>query len=274
MRSALSCRIYLETRSQLRAEEHDLRSDARFKANLSPVARQACSIVEKIRDEEMRTVWTPDVEEALATENHEAVFPGMMFMQAKDRMEGTQLWRIVRRMPKGCLLHCHIDAMADFEYLIDELLKLPGMHLSANGPLATEAALADAKLVFRYRNQSDLNGKEIWSTEYKAKSFTLLTEAADSFPNGGRTGFVSWLLSRCMLSMTDSHEQHHGINAIWEKFEKCFSVVGTMTHYEPMVRCLMRRLMTVLKADGINWVELRCVHGHWMTAASESYTDG
>jgi adenosine deaminase CECR1 len=59
--------------------------------------------------------------------------------------------------------------------------------------------------------------------------------------------------------VADSHEQHHGIDAIWRKFAKCFIVVATIIHYEPMFRAFLRRLMSQLKSDGVNWVELRYV---------------
>ena len=80
-----------------------------FRTSLSPIARRACAIVARIRDHERRTIWTPELEESLASDPTgpaagRTVFPGMMFSLAKERMEATTLWRIVRRMPKGALL--------------------------------------------------------------------------------------------------------------------------------------------------------------------------
>lgn len=55
-------------------------------------------------------MWTKEVED-----DEGDVYPGMMFTLAKDRMESTRLWKIVKRMPKGCLLHSHLEAMVDSE---------------------------------------------------------------------------------------------------------------------------------------------------------------
>lgn len=247
---------YLAGRSNLMDQEKATRSDASFRKSLSPLAKRACRIAGRIRDHERDTVWTPEVEEQMATQKHESVFPGMMFMMAKERMENTKLWKIVRRMPKGCLLHAHMDAMVNFDFLINELLKLPGIHISSDQPLSSQAALENAALSFRYREKERTDGN-IWDESYKGRSYLLLTKAADEFPNGGRAGFTKWLISRCTLSLEDSHEQHHGVDAIWRKFSKCFIVVATMIHYEPMFRVFLRQLMSQLKADGINWVELR-----------------
>lgn len=246
---------YLSGRSNLITQERATRSDASFRSSLSPIAKKACAIVDKIRDHEQRTVWSAEVEEKMAQETGQCVFPGMMFMNAKDRMESTKLWKIVRRMPKGALLHAHLDAMVEFDFVLDELMKTPNMHMASDRPLDTPEALENASPSFRYRHKVNTDGS-IWHKDYTSDKFILLTKCADDFP-GGRPAFLKWLKSRCTLSLVDSHEQHHGIDHIWEKFGKCFMVVATMIHYEPMFRSFLRRLMSLLKADGVNWVELR-----------------
>ncbi|KAL7801831.1 Metallo-dependent hydrolase [Trichoderma afarasin] len=247
---------YLAGRESLIGKEKETRSDASFRKSLSPIARRACAIVDRIRAHEQATVWTPSVEEQLAQETKQSIFPGMMFMMAKDRMEKTNLWKIVRRMPKGSLLHAHMDAMVDFDFILGELLKTPGMHMSSDVPLTTDESRESSVVRFRFRAKERVDGS-IWDESYEPGSFLLLTKVADEFPEGGRPGFLKWLKSRCTLSLIDSHEQHHGIDAIWEKFAKCFVVVATMIHYEPMFRAFLRRLMGLLKADGVNWAELR-----------------
>lgn len=247
---------YLKGRSNLINQEQTTRSDTSFRASLSPIAQRACTIVDRIRQNEKETVWTSKYEEELAQKSDRTFYPGMMFMLAKDRMEGTKLWDIVRRMPKGALLHAHMDAMVNFDYLLAELLKMPGMHMSAERPLTNPAAKETAELVFSYRakERTDTN---VWSEDYEPNKLELLTKVADDYPDGGREGFLAWLKSRCTLHLSDSHEQHHGIDAIWYKFMRCFVVVGSILHYEPMWRLFLRRLMQVLKADGVNWAELR-----------------
>ncbi|KFA64932.1 hypothetical protein S40285_03851 [Stachybotrys chlorohalonatus IBT 40285] len=249
---------YLSGRENLITQEKTTRSDASFKASLSPIARQACAVVDRIRRDEMQRLWTPKLEEEIAQQTHQPVFPGMMFMLAKERMEGSKLWQIVRRMPKGALLHAHLDAMVDFDSILQNLMDSPGMHMSSDRSLDSSDALENAMLNFRYRAKDRTNGS-LWQSDYEPGTFLKLTKAADEFPDGGRPAFLKWLKSRCVLSATDSHEQHHGVNAIWAKFSKCFTVVATMIHYEPIFRAFLRRLMSLLMDDGVRWVELRFV---------------
>jgi adenosine deaminase CECR1 len=97
----------------------------------------------------------------------------------------------------------------------------------------------------------------VWEDSYQKDSFLLLSQVADQYPDGGRQGYLKWLKNRCTLHLEDSTEQHHGIDAIWRKFIKCFIVVATIIHYEPMWRLFLRRLMSLLMEDGVTWAELR-----------------
>ena len=212
----------------------------------------------RIRDHERRTIWTPSLEDRIAQqEKNITVHPGMMFSLSKDTMEKTKLYQIVRKMPKGALLHAHCDAMVDFAYLFDVLLKTPGLHIwSDNGHLATDAARETASIAIRFKEKQHPTDTSIWDTAYKAGTPIPLVHAASTFP-GGTPAFLSWLRSRCTISQTDAVEQHHGVDAIWAKFSDCFRVIGSFIRYEPVFRAFLRRLMSRLHADGIRWAEVR-----------------
>jgi adenosine deaminase CECR1 len=75
----------------------------------------------------------------------------MMFSLAKERMESTRLWQIVRKMPKGALLHAHMDAMVDFDYLFNVLLETKGMHIFSKGHLGSEKAREGGPFQFRFQ---------------------------------------------------------------------------------------------------------------------------
>lgn len=68
---------------------------------MSPTAAVACRIVSRIRERERKAVWTKDMGKGFAHSTDEILYQGMMFNLAKGRMENTDLWKIVQRMPKG-----------------------------------------------------------------------------------------------------------------------------------------------------------------------------
>lgn len=204
----------------------------------------------------MREIWTPGLEEKIARKTHVTVHPGMMFSLAKDTMEKTKLWKIVRKMPKGALLHAHCDAMVDFDYLFEVLLNTPGLHIwCEDSHLATAEARETASILVRFKQTPHTEGS-LWQEDYVPGTPILLTQAADDFP-GGRPEFLKWLKSRCTISQTEAISQHHGVAHIWQKFQDCFIVIGTFIHYEPVFRAFLRRLMSKLYEDGISWVEIR-----------------
>lgn len=75
----------------------------------------------------------------------------MMFSLAKERMESTDLWKIMKKMPKGALLHAHMDAMVEFDYLYGVLLETKGMHIFCETALDTDVARSGAPIKFRFQ---------------------------------------------------------------------------------------------------------------------------
>ncbi|KAH8599324.1 adenosine deaminase family protein-like protein [Bisporella sp. PMI_857] len=263
-------RKYMEGQAALIAQEKKQRSDYAFRNSLSPIAKEACEIVNRIREEEKKTIWTAEFEDALAQETGVNIYPGMMFGLAKNRMETTKLWQIVRRMPKGALLHAHFDALVDQEFLFETLLSTPGMHIYCSTPISTPHELEIAPVKFRYMNNEHVNEKSIWSSEYIPNTPVLLTEAVANFPNGGKAGFLSWLSSRCTITETESIEHHHGVDAVWRKFQSVFVILSTIVFYEPIFKKFMIRMLQQLLADGVKWVDVRLAFAfHYFKEGSE-----
>ncbi|PQE23595.1 adenosine deaminase family protein [Rutstroemia sp. NJR-2017a BVV2] len=269
---------YLDGREALLDQEKKLRSDHAFKSSLSPLAREACEIVSRIRAEEQASIWTSEFEDHVAQETGKNVYPGMMFSLAKDKMEQTKLWQIVRKMPKGALLHAHMDAMVDFDYLFDVLLATEGMCIRSDRSLDTEGSREAGRVGFRFRKKGDAEGASIWSSKYKPDSFVPVADAADAFPNDGRKGFITWLKSRCTITDTESIEHHHGVDAVWRKFASCFTILNTIIFYEPIFRAFMQRMMQQLLEDGVKWVDLRLAftffyYGEGQEEGDETYSN-
>lgn len=183
-----------------------------------------------------------------------------MFHLAKDRMEKTDLWRIVQKMPKGSLLHAHMDAMFDVDFLIDLAFSTPGIHMSAPEPLVTPKDHEEAPFSFQYssRPQEESESKPaVWSPAYEPSSLVSIQKAASSFPSGGEAGFRDWLRSRCVLMPDHSYFHHHGVDAIWAIFKRTFPIINSILMYEPILRRCLRRLFAQLATDGVSYVDFR-----------------
>ncbi|KAL9116160.1 MAG: hypothetical protein Q9227_000530 [Pyrenula ochraceoflavens] len=250
---------FLQGRENLIEEEKKQRHDYVFKSKMSPIAAEASRIMSLIRRKELREVWTNDFEEELAEKNGGNLYPGMMFTLARDRMEKTVLWKIIENMPKGALLHAHLDAMMDTEFLIDQVFAQPGMHIVASEPLVSKQALEKAPVQFRFSASSTASGASVWDSSYKADTPVPVLAAAQSFPEGGEVAFRKWLVTRCTITAAESLCHHHGGNAIWRKFTSCFGIIDSVVLYEPIFRAAIQRLLRQLSEDGIRYVDFR--HG-------------
>ena len=187
----------------------------------------------------------------------------MMFTLARDRMEEeSTVWRIIERMPKGALLHAHLNAMFDVDWLVEQALNERGLCISAPEALKDEAIREGGSIEIRYvehpsvSTDKDARGS-IWTSDYISMTQIPITVAADSFPDGGKEGFQKWLISRCVISEEESLHHQHGVNAIWQKFQRCFLTIGWMLFYEPIFRRGLQRMLGQLADDRIWYVDFR-----------------
>lgn len=219
------------------------------------MAQEACAIVSQIRFEEQQTLWTKEYEDSLLTE-HVDVFPGMMFSLAKERMEKSKLWRIVKRMPKGALLHCHLEAMVDLDWALEEAFNTEGVCIVADGPVTDDKTRRKTGFSFTY--YKDANGDaSIWNDNYTAHTPVPLNQAADAFPDGGKKAFIEWIRSRVTITHSEHLSHHEGPNEVWRKFISCFPILGSLIYYEPIFRKFVRRMCKALVDDGVYYVDLR-----------------
>lgn len=240
--------------------------DALFKSTFTPISARAAQTLSRIRQKELATTWNPSLDDSISittSKNGGNIYPGMMFTLARDRMEKESIvWRIIQRMPKGALLHAHMDAMFDIDWLVEQVLGEKGLCLLAMEGLKDEATRQSGLIQIRYAEQSpdstDVKAdRSIWTSEYKSMTPVPITIAASTFPNGQTEGFKEWLTNRCVISEDESLYHHHGLNAIWKKFQSCFLTIGWLLFYEPIFRRAMQRMLAQLMEDGISYVDFR-----------------
>ena len=248
---------YLQGREQLIEREASQRSDNAFRQSLSPLAAEACTIVSRILAEERQTIWTSQEQDILAEQGGVDLYPGMMFTLARETIKKTKSWQIVKKMPKGALLHAHQDAMIDVDWLIDQVLATEGMAMHADQPLTDSERWKKAVVMFQYTKTLPSDVASIWGEGYKELSLVSAREAASSFPDGGIAGFKSWLTGKCTITREESLEHHHGVDAVWRKFTSCFPSLNSMEGYEPIFRASIQRLLRQLVEDGLRWVDFR-----------------
>ncbi|KAL4915812.1 hypothetical protein BDW62DRAFT_187671 [Aspergillus aurantiobrunneus] len=248
---------HISERSALLEQEKTSRHDYAFKQTMSPVAKTAATILANIRKKELESFWTaPATSTNPSRDLKEVMFPGMSFALSRDRMEKTTLWKIITAMPKGCLLHAHMEAMIDIDWLIDQALELPGFYITSPVPLSPGSRWSEP-FEFRYRpGAQDRCEANIWQSDYTPNQPVPVTVAARMYP-GGVQAFKAWAVSRMTINEEEALQHHHGISDIWKKFASCFFAIAGLFFTEPIFRRSVPRLLQQLHEDGIKHVELR-----------------
>lgn len=236
------------------------------------MAKEACSIVSSIRSEERRVIWKTEGNPEL---NENEMFPGMMFNVAKEQMESTKLWQIVRKMPKGAVLHAHLGATVELDWVFKKALSTPGMHMSAPGPLSSEKTRETSLIKFQYTGIPFKRVPSIWSLEYPPDTLVPIKMAAETFPNGGQKGFIAWMKDRCSITQSESLQHHLGVDDVWRKLQMAFVILGPLIYYEPILREFVQKLFLTLREDGVRWLEGRTMFSLAFTLeGSETPTRG
>ncbi|GAB1194822.1 hypothetical protein APSETT444_004073 [Aspergillus pseudonomiae] len=245
---------YLKGRTSLVLEEQKQRYDTNLRKALSPVARKACDIVSKIRAHDLTNLGLNEGNPRQLTSTPQT---SRISHLTRDEVQKTDLWRILQKMPKGSLLHAHMETMLDIDFVIAEAFKTPGIHIYAPKPLASQRDYEEGFFYFRYSPpvQNLENEPTLWDPSYEPSSLVSLQKAASSFPDGGEAGFHVWLKKRCTFA--SAHSYHHGSDDILNAYKTLSSVVISLLSYEPIFRSCLRQMFSQIAADGINYVEIR-----------------
>lgn len=204
---------------------------------------------------EKATIWTVA---GTFTDPYSESFQGEDFQVARPKIGTTDLFKVVKAMPKGSLLHAHLSAMLPVDIVFQTILNTPGMVLSAPTNLATDYNRNFTTITFAHSNVAvtAAGSPSIWTTAYVPKSQIPVTEAADTFP-GGRTAWIAFMKAKDTLSLQDDIQEELGVDAIWKKFQGIFDTIGSAYTYELLVRQFLQDLFGALADDNIQWVEIR-----------------
>ncbi|CAE6361837.1 unnamed protein product [Rhizoctonia solani] len=242
---------YHRQRDDLIAQERALRFDAERIRNATSREIEASEIVDVLRRQEEVNIWSADPNKEL----------GMPFLWAKETIAQTELFKLIKKMPKGGLLHVHMDAMCDASYLLKLALEYPIMHVQTTGPLNSSSPYPLP--MFKPLTQEELNQATNnalpTSQEYIPGSWVAVQRAREGFPNelGGQEGFDKWVIGALSISAEETYQQLNTSTKIWKKFGSTFAVGGSILRYEPIWRRYVDQLLVSQIEDGISYTELR-----------------
>ncbi|KAI0780415.1 Metallo-dependent hydrolase [Trametes elegans] len=247
---------YLRERDAFITEDRSRRLDARAFASASEDERNADGTLRRIRAEENRTIWGSDAP-AIAGSLH--TFPGMQFLTARDTIVKTKLFEIVSKMPKGALLHAHLDATVNARVLLTLSLKHAALHVRTDVRLTADTIHTTLPEIWPLPEVQLSQLTSLTDDAYEPGAWVPLASARETFAPGlgGPDGFDDWVVRALTINPSEAYVTHNTTAKIWEKFGSTFSVARGMTRYSPMFADYVREFLLSSAEDGISYTEVR-----------------
>ncbi|KAI0306408.1 adenosine deaminase-like growth [Multifurca ochricompacta] len=248
---AAEIQAYFSKRDALIQEDRSLRRENKLLHSLTENESVADKIVRRIRAEEEASIWSVEHDE------FPHLFPGMEFLTSKSIIDKTRIFKIVSKMPKGALLHAHLDATVDKTYLLELALKEPLLHVRTPGVVTTTNLTATQPEFRAFKKGQSSQGISVTDTEYQANGWIPLHQAREFFAYGGAEGFDKWVLGAVSINPAEAYGTHNTVTKIWQKFLSTFRATAGLFLYRPIFRQYIYRFLLESIDDGISYMEPR-----------------
>lgn len=164
--------------------------------------------------------------------------PSHHLFEVLDNVKNSELFKILRKMPKGGILHAHDTGLCSANYLVqltyepnlwqcDKDNKIVQFLFSPDKP--SQRNNCEWNLVSEVRLRA---GKENYDTKIR-KLFTLFDR--DVNPK----------------------IQFNDINAVWQRFMGLFGTVGPIVTYAPVWKAYYKQALREMYEDGVQYLEFR-----------------
>ncbi|TGO16818.1 hypothetical protein BTUL_0024g00900 [Botrytis tulipae] len=269
---------YESNRAKLVADEQEYRGDYDFVKSLSPTAQAANTIVSRIQHFNRQVLFDPV--ESTSRLRSDSAFP-----RIKESIARTALLEIMKKLPKGAILHAHDAACVSIDFIIEKMIETPGMYISASRPLDEWWAKREKriKIKFTYSSsqprQTRNSVNNLWSPDYVPNSLVPVSLAASTYsdypstmnydkyriadgierqPLQGKSYFITWLKIR--LTKTESQRYVSGrFNEACNTFQSGRKLLNTIIHNEPIFRPFLKQIFEGLDEDNVKWIEIRMI---------------
>ena len=162
--------------------------------------------------------------------------PSLHFFKAKTLIEQSEIYKIIKKMPKGGILHLHNSAAVSSEWIVKNLTYRDDIYLCVN---------TDGLKIFHFKNQRmDC-----------AEESKLIVDLRKNHPKS--TEFDEELESLINLHTSSPEIDYPDINTVWSKFQNIFTTIGGFLGYLPTFKDFHYQIMQELYDDNIMYAELR-----------------
>lgn len=157
--------------------------------------------------------------------------PARHFFDAREDIEKSEVFKFIRKLPKGASLHGHDTALASGDYVYN---------LTFREDLY--ACIVDSRIRLRF-----FNGTLDKTCEWR--SVAAWREQMD--------GFDEFLKTQLNIIVADPRGTYKDINSVWAAFINTFMTVEPLILYKPVFKDYFYRVLLELYEDNVKYLEFR-----------------
>ncbi|XP_070546319.1 adenosine deaminase 2-like [Ptychodera flava] len=165
--------------------------------------------------------------------------PNMHFFQAKPLIEQSEVFKIIKLMPKGASLHLHADSITDIDWLVKNVTYRPHCYMcyTKNGGM----------LLFRFSEEAPPDDEQC--------SWNLVASERAAAANASL--FDEELYRQMTLVVDDPHTAYTDQNNIWTHFLDYFAINSGLVNFADVVADRYYEGLRQFHEDGVQFVEVR-----------------
>ncbi|KAL5007348.1 hypothetical protein ScPMuIL_016154 [Solemya velum] len=218
---------YLEKRRQILAAEDEVRVGGDI--ILTFAEQKVNDILMQLKHDEIEA----------SIYNNTPYLPHMHFFKAKQLMQKSKVFQIIRAMPKGGALHLHDSSMTDLTWLVKNVTYMPKCYMC-------------------FDNNNILKFK-FSSTTPPTTDCTWRTVSSYREASGNVTAFDEMLVRNMSLVVDDPDIAYPTVNAAWRRFTELFQTINGLFQYAPAFTAYYSEALKEFYEDNVQYIEVRAL---------------
>ncbi|XP_078680475.1 adenosine deaminase 2-like [Branchiostoma floridae x Branchiostoma belcheri] len=164
--------------------------------------------------------------------------PSQHFFHAKSAIEQSQVFKFIRKMPKGAALHLHDDSLADLTWLVKNATYRPDCFMCQNRQGALQFHFSSSWP----KRDPNCNWRRVNNTRIET---------------GNATKFDAELVANMSLVREDPKVAYPTQDAVWKAFEGALTVANGLIFYSPVFKAYFYEALREFYEDNVQYIELR-----------------
>lgn len=211
----------------------------RLETEFSLEDEAALSEAELAADAVLMKIKAPEME-------REPFLPAEHFFDAAEPIRASPLFDALRRMPKGAVLHTHVDSNVDLEWLIEFATYDDDLYICGQ-------FTGEGKVAFRFLRDPAAASAPACDDAAGWRNVQALRKASSSAAE-----FDAQLIDELSM-VTDRRPAYPDLQSAWDKFSRCFVVASGLIFYDKVHLHYIRKSAELYRDDGVQSIEIRHV---------------